>query len=78
VHQPKAHVDRLYVKREGVRGVLLIEPTYKAQIISTVEYFNTKYTGEEYVNIVKSHASIQPCMNSTINLLKPTGYVMHQ
>ena len=40
--------------------------TYKAQIINNAEYFNTKYTEDQYINIVKSHESSQPNINSTI------------
>jgi len=40
--------------------------TYKAQIINNAEYFNTKYTEDQFINIVKSHESSQPNINSTI------------
>jgi recombinational DNA repair ATPase RecF len=43
-HHPKADIDRLNVKRKkGRRGLLQIEATYKAELISTAEYLNTKY-----------------------------------
>jgi hypothetical protein len=40
--------------------------TYKAEIINIAEYLNTKYKEDEFVNIVESHESSQPNMNSTI------------
>ena len=44
MHHRKADKDRLYVKRkEGGRGLLQIEATYKAEVISIAEYLNTKY-----------------------------------
>ena len=42
--------------------------TYKAGIINIAEYLNTKYTEGQFVNIVKSHESSQPNMNSTIKV----------
>ena len=38
MHQPKADIHKLYVIRKGGRGLLQIEATNKAQIISTAEY----------------------------------------
>ena len=67
MHHPKADTDRLYVKRKGGgRGLLQTEVTYKAQIINNAEYFNTKYTEDQFINIVKSPKSSQPNMNSSI------------
>jgi len=44
MHQPKADIDRLYVKRkEGERGLVQIEAAYKAEIINIAEYLNTNY-----------------------------------
>ena len=40
--------------------------TYRAEIINIAEYLNTKYVKDQFVNIVKSHKSNQPNMNSTI------------
>jgi len=61
MHHPKAHIDRLYVKREEEgRGLLPIEATYKAEIINISEYLNTKYIKYQFVNIVKSHKSNKP------------------
>ena len=38
-HQPKADIDRLYVKRkEGGRGLVQIEAAYKAEIINIAQY----------------------------------------
>jgi hypothetical protein len=66
IHNPKADTDRLYVKmKEGKRGLLQIEAKYKAETINIAEYLNTKYK-DQFVNIVKSHKSNQPNMNSTI------------
>ena len=67
MHHPKADIDRLYVKRkEGRRGLVQIEASYKAEIISIAEYLNTNYKEDQFINIVKSHESIQPNMNSII------------
>ena len=43
MHHPKADIDRLYVKRKGVRGLVQFEAAYKAEIINIVEYPNTNY-----------------------------------
>ena len=67
MHHPKADIDRLYVKRkEGGRGLVQIEAAYKAEIINIAEYLNTNYKQDQFVNIVKSHESTQPKMNSII------------
>jgi len=56
-----------YVKRkEGGRGLVQIEAAYKAEIINIAEYLNTTYKEDQFVNIVKSHESTQPNMNSII------------
>ena len=53
VHHPKAEIDRLYVKgKEGGRGLVQIEVAYKAEIINIVEYLNTNYKEDQFVNIV--------------------------
>jgi len=67
MHHPKADIDRLYVKRkEGGRGLVQIEVVYKAELINIAEYLNTNYKGDQFLNIVKSHESTQPNMNSII------------
>ena len=67
LHHPKADIDRLYIKRnEGGRGLVQIEAAYKAEIIIIAEYLNTNYKEDQFVNIVKSHESTQPNMNSII------------
>jgi hypothetical protein len=67
VHHPKADIDRLYVKRkEGGRGLVQVEATYKAEITSIAEYLNTNYKVEQFVNIVKSYESTQQTVNSII------------
>ena len=67
MHHPKADTDRLCVKRtEGGRGLVQIEVAYKAEIINIAEYLNTNYKDDQFVNIVKSHESTQPNMNSII------------
>jgi len=67
VHHTKAYIDRLYVKRkEGERGLVEIEAAYKAEIINIAECLNTNYKEDQFVNIVKSHESSQPNMNSII------------
>jgi len=65
MHHPKADIDRLYVKRkEEGRGLVKIESAYKAEIINIAEHLNTNYKEDQFVNIVKSHESTQPNMNS--------------
>ena len=67
LHHPKADIDKLYVKRkEGGRRLVQIETAYKAEIINIAEYLNTNYKENQFVNIVKSHESTQPNMNSII------------
>jgi DNA-directed RNA polymerase subunit L len=52
---PKADIDRLYVKRkEGGRGVVQVKAAYKTEIINIAEYLNTKYKGDQFVNVVKT------------------------
>ena len=46
--------------------MLQVQAAYKAEIINTAEYFNTKYKEDQFVNIVKNHGSTQPNMNSII------------
>jgi len=66
-NHPKADIDMLYVKRkEGGRELVQIKAAYKAEIINIAEYLNTNYKEDEFVNIVKSHESIQRNMNSII------------
>jgi hypothetical protein len=68
-HYPKSDIGELYVTRkEGGRGLLQIETVYKAEVIGFTEYLNTKYTEDQFVNIVTSHQSDQPDMNSTIKI----------
>jgi len=55
-------------RKEGGRGLLQIEVTYKREIINIAEYMDTKYTEDQFVNIVKSHESNRPNMNSTIRV----------
>jgi len=43
--------------------LLQVEAVYKAEIMSTAEYLNTKYKENQLVNIVKSHESNKPNMN---------------
>jgi len=43
-----------------------IEVAYKAEIIHIAEYLNTNYKEDQFVNIVKSHESTQPNVNSII------------
>jgi hypothetical protein len=55
-------------RKEGGRGLLQIEATYKAEEINTAEYLNEKYTEDQCVNIVTSHEINQPNTNSTIKV----------
>jgi septation ring formation regulator EzrA len=41
---------------------------YKTEIINIAEYLNTKYKGDQFVNIVKNHESTQPNMSSIVKL----------
>jgi hypothetical protein len=69
MHHSKADMDRLYEKRkEGGRGLVQVEAAYKREIINIAEYLNTKYKGNQFVNIVKNHESTQPTMNSIVKL----------
>jgi hypothetical protein len=55
-----------YVKgKGGGRGLIQTEAAYKAEMINIAEYLNTKYKEDQFVNIVASHESTQPNMNST-------------
>jgi hypothetical protein len=66
-HHQKADIDRLYVKRkEGGRGLVQVKAAYKREIINIAEYLNTKYKGDQFVNIVKNQESTQPSMNSIV------------
>ena len=64
--------------KEGGRGLLQIEATYKAEIINTAKYLNTKYTENQFVNTVKSHESSQPYMNSTIKAVAKVAEELNQ
>jgi hypothetical protein len=76
MHRPKADINRVYVKRkEGVRGLLQIEATYKAEIINIAEYLNTDFK-DQCVYIVKSHESIQPNLNFAFTYVIPTNALM--
>jgi hypothetical protein len=67
MHHPKADIDRLFVKRKGGgRGLAQIEAAYKTEIINTAEYLNKRYKGDQFVNIIRSHDSSQPNVNSTV------------
>jgi hypothetical protein len=39
-------------RREGGRGLLQIETTYKSEIINIAEHLNTKYTEDQFENEV--------------------------
>jgi hypothetical protein len=67
MHPPKADIDRLYVKtKDGRRGLSQIEAAYKSETINIAEYLNKKYKEDQFVNIIRSHDSNQPNMNSTV------------
>jgi len=69
MHNPKADIDRLYVKRkEGGRGLVQIEAAYKAEIINIAEYLNTNYKEDPFVNIAKNRESTLPNTNSILML----------
>ena len=58
-----------------------MEAANKAEIINIAEYLNTNYKEDQFANIVKSHESTQPNMNSIIKtaakiteeLIQPNG-----
>jgi len=52
-----------------------IEAAYKAEIINIAEYLNTNYKEDQFVNIVKSHESTQPNMNS---IIKTAGKIIEE
>jgi hypothetical protein len=55
MHQLKADIDRLYVKRkEGGRGLVQLEAAYKAEIINIAECLNKNYKEVQFVNTVKN------------------------
>jgi hypothetical protein len=67
MQHPKADTGKLFVRRkEGGTGLVQTEVTYKAETIDIAEYRNTKYKEAQIVNIVKTHESTLPNMNSTI------------
>jgi hypothetical protein len=55
-------------RKEGGRGLLQIEATYRSEIINIAECLNTIYIEDQFVHIVKSHENNQPNMNSTIKV----------
>jgi len=53
MHHSIADIDRLYMKwKGGGTAQLQIKVTYKAEIINTAEYFNTKYIEDQFMNKV--------------------------
>jgi hypothetical protein len=76
MHHPKADTDRLYVKRkEGGRGLSQTEAAYETEKINIAEYFNKRYKEDQFVNIIRSHDSSQPHMNSTV---KAAAKIMYE
>jgi hypothetical protein len=51
---------------------------YKALVINIAEYLNTKYTEDQFVNIVKSHESNQPHTNSKIKTAEKVAEQLNQ
>jgi hypothetical protein len=41
-------------RKEGGRGLVQVEVPYRTEIINIAEYPNTKYKGDQFVNIVKN------------------------
>jgi hypothetical protein len=76
MHHSIADID--YIRKGGGRVLLQIEITYKAEIINTAEYFNTKYAEDQFINSIKSHKSTQPNMNSTIKVAANTAEELNQ
>ena len=50
----------------------------KADIINIAEYLNTKYAEDQFVNILKSHDSSQPNMNSTVKVAVKVAEELNQ
>jgi hypothetical protein len=66
MHHPKADIDRMYVKRkERGKGLSPSEAAYTKEI-NIAEYLNKKHKEHQSVNIIRSHNSNQPNMNSTV------------
>ena len=79
MHHPEADTYRLHVKRKGEgRGLLQIEATYEAKIITIAEYLNTKCREDQLVNIVKSPESNQPNMKLTIKVAVKVAEELNQ
>jgi hypothetical protein len=73
IHNPKADTGRLYVTgRGGGRTLAQIEAAYKTEIINIAEHLNKNYKEGQFVNIIRSHDSSQPNMNSTVRAAKLT------
>ena len=60
------------------RDLLQTEATYKAEIINTAEYLNTKYAEDQFLNITKSHKHNQQNMNSTITVAAKSAEKLNQ
>ena len=59
MHEPKADIDRLYVKRkEEGRGLLQNEVTYTAETMNNAEYLNTKHAEDQTLHADKPIKSI--------------------
>ena len=75
MHHPKVTQTIRKGRKEGGRGLLQNKIKHKVQIINTAEYLNTKYIEGRFENIVKSHESNQPNLNSTF---KPAAKVAEE
>jgi hypothetical protein len=53
-----------------------VEAAYKTEIINIAEYLNTKYKGDQFVNIFRNHESTQPNMNSIFKLAEKFSLFM--
>jgi hypothetical protein len=78
LHHPTPDIDRVYATRKGGSDLLQIEGTYKAEKISIAKCLYTKYAEDQFVNIVKSHESKQPNVNSTINMAAKVAEALNQ
>jgi len=47
------------MREEGWRGLVQVETAYKGEIINVADYLNTNHKEEQFVNIVRSHESMQ-------------------
>ena len=65
-------------RKGGGRGLIQNQAIYKAEIINIAEYLNTKHAEDQFVNIIESHESSQPYMNSKIKTAEKVAEQLNQ